>query len=183
MRWWRSKAALIFNEALGGFDDAKGDSADHRHDELPDVLQLGLPDASFNGSCPITPNGYGFFLQSLLCSFLSPLQQLFSNGCISAFRRGDNSDRLSMARAFSQAHCPAWLGGRWGGRWIGRVLVLSTIYIPHGLLRSVWFCASVPPSHPECLIFPFPTFNGGRQLCSSGGSSSSSCCLSFETLS
>lgn len=38
MRWRSSKAALIFNEALGGFDDAKGDSADHRHDELPDVL-------------------------------------------------------------------------------------------------------------------------------------------------
>ncbi len=183
MRWRGSKAALIFNEALGGFDDAKGDGADHRHDELPDVLQLGLPDASFNGSCPITPDGYSFFLQSLLRSFLSSLQQLFSDGCISAFRRRDNSDRLSMARAFSEAHCPAWLGGRRGGRWIGRVLVISTIYIPqHGLLRSVWFCASIPPSDPKGLIFPFPTFNGGRQLCSSS-SSSSSCRLSFETLS
>lgn len=180
MRWRGSKAALIFNEALGGFDDAKGDSADHRHDELPNVLQLGFPDASFNGSCPITSDGASFFLQSLLCSLLCTLQQLFSNGCISAFRSGDNSDRFSMARAFSEAHCLAWLGGRQGGRGTGRVLVLSTIHIPqHGLLRSVWLCASIPTSGSKGLMFPFPTFNGGRQLCSC----SSSCRFSFETLS
>lgn len=183
MRWWGSKTALIFNEALGGFNDAKGDSADHRHNELSDVLQLGLSNTSFNGSSPTTPNGYSFFLQSLLCSFLSTLQQLFSNGCISAFGRGDNSDRLSVPRAFSEAHCPAWFGGRWGGRWIGRVLVLSTIHISqHGLLGCMWVCASVPTSDPKGLMFPFPTFNGGRQLCSCS-SSSCSCCFSFKPLS
>lgn len=85
MRRRGSKAALILNEALGGFDDAKRDGADHGHDELPDVLQLGLPDASFHGSCPATPDGHSFFLQSLLRSFLSALQQLFRDGCISAF--------------------------------------------------------------------------------------------------
>lgn len=182
MRWRGSEAALIFNEALGSFDDAKGDGADHGHDELPDVLQLGLPDASFNGSCTTTPDGYSSFLHSLLCPFLSTLQQLFGDGCIGAFRRGHNSDRLSMARTFSEAHCLAWLGGRRGGRWIGRVLVLSTIHTQHGLLKSVWFCASIPPSDPKGLMFPFPTFNGGRQLCSSS-SSSGSCRLSFKTLS
>lgn len=111
MRSGGSKAALILNETLGGFDNTKGNCADHRHDELSDVLQLGLPYASFNGPCSTSPNGSCFFLQSLLCSFLSTLQQLFSNGCISAFTRGDNSDRLSVARAFSEAHCPAWRGG------------------------------------------------------------------------
>lgn len=116
MRWRGSKAALVFNETFGGFDDTKGDSADHRHDELPDVFQLGLPDASFNGSCPSTPDGYSFFLQPLLCSFLSTLEQLLSDSCIGAFRRGNNSDRLSMSRAFSETHCLAWFGGSWGGR-------------------------------------------------------------------
>lgn len=77
---------------------------------------MGLPGASFNGPCSATPDGYSFFLQSLLRSFLCTLQQLLSDGCISAFRRGDNSDRLSMARAFPEAHCPARLRGRWGGR-------------------------------------------------------------------
>lgn len=44
-----SKTALILNEALWRFNDAKGNSADHRHDELPNVLQLGLSDASLSG--------------------------------------------------------------------------------------------------------------------------------------
>lgn len=130
MRWWGSKTSLIFNEALRCFYDAKGDRADHRHDELPDVLQRGLPYTNINGSSSSTPNGYSFFLQSLLCSFLSSLQQLFGNGCIRAFTGGDDSDRLSMPRTFSEDHRSAWLGGRWGGRWIGRVLVLSVIYSP-----------------------------------------------------
>lgn len=107
MRRWCSKTPLIFNETLRGFDDAKGDRTDHRHDKLPDVLQLGLPNASFNSSCPTTPYGNSFILQSLLCSFLCTLKQLFSNGCISAFRRGDDSDWLSMPRAFSETHSPA----------------------------------------------------------------------------
>lgn len=116
MRRRRTKATLIFDETFGGFDDAEGDSADHGHDELPDVLQLLLPDAGLSGSCSTTPDGFSFLLQSLLCSFLGTLEQLFSDCCISAFRRGDNSDRLSMARAFSETHGLAWFGGGRGGR-------------------------------------------------------------------
>lgn len=116
MRGRGSKAALILNETFGGFNDPKGDGADHRHDELPDVFQLRLSDASFNGSCPSTPDGHRFFLQSLLCSFLCTLEQLLGDSCIRAFRRGNYSDGLSMPRAFSEAHCLARFGGSWRGR-------------------------------------------------------------------
>lgn len=115
MRRRASEAAFVFNKTFGGFDDAEGDSADHRHNKLPDVFQLGLPNASFNGSCSSTPAGYGLFLQTLLRSFLGTLEQLFSNSCISAFRRGDDSDRLSMTGTFSETHRPAWFGRSWGG--------------------------------------------------------------------
>lgn len=105
------EAALVFDEPLGGFDDAEGDGADHGHDELPDVLQLGLPDARLNGSCSSAPAGYRFLLQTLLRSFLGTLQQLLGDGCVGAFRRRDDSDGLSVAGAFSEAHGPAWFGG------------------------------------------------------------------------
>lgn len=87
MRRRASEAALVFNETFGGFDDAEGDRADHGHNKLPDVFQLGLPNAG---------------------SFLGTLEQLLSDSCVSAFRRWDDSDRLSVAGAFSETDGPAW---------------------------------------------------------------------------
>lgn len=110
-----SKTALILNEALGSFDDAKGNSADNWHDELSDVFELGFSDASLTGSRPPPPNADSFFLQSLLCSFLGTLQQLFGDGCIGTFGRRDYSNGFPVPGALPEAYWPSWFRCSWGG--------------------------------------------------------------------
>lgn len=84
---------LILYEPSGGLDDPRGDGADHRHDELPDIFDLCLHLPPLQLGC--------FFLDFLLCPLLRPLQELLSNCCISPFRRRNNPDGFNPSRALS----------------------------------------------------------------------------------
>lgn len=84
---------LILYEPPGSLDDPRGDGADHRHDELPDILDLRLHLPSLQLS--------RFFLNFLLRPLLCPLQELLSNCGICPFTRRNNPDRFNPSRALS----------------------------------------------------------------------------------
>lgn len=89
---WRV-VILVLYEASGGFDDPRGDGADHGHDELPDILdlRLHLPPLQLRR----------FFLHFLLRPLLCPLQELLSDCGICPFRRRNNPDWFNPSRALS----------------------------------------------------------------------------------
>lgn len=84
---------LVLYEPSGSLDDPRGDGTDHRHDELPDVLDLRLHLPSLQLSC--------LLLDFLLRPLLGPLQELLSNRGICPFRGRNNPDRLNPSRALS----------------------------------------------------------------------------------
>lgn len=141
---------LILYEPSGGFDDSRGDGADHRHDELPDIFDLCLHLPPLQLCC--------FFLDFLLGPLLRPLQELLSDGRISPFRGRDDPDRFNPARALSD--CCLVFFCEWGCSLLvfSDLLGLFQFRVDEETWRGLYPFCGWRPSSPSYNLYPLPSY-------------------------